>query len=128
MTWKETIETYAAQSNISQKLTQRAVTLTGIMEQLIQKRTGDSLSRLAAELPETTAELLKKGGRSEATQKLQNRIANLSHDELVNLIRIYTIFFHLVNSFEQHEIIRINRERSLKSTPDNPRTESIRDA
>src|SRR5690625_6396792 len=41
---------------------------------------------------------------------------------------MYTIFFHLVNSLEQHEIIRINRERARKSNPDNPRTESIRDS
>ncbi|MGM0506783.1 MAG: phosphoenolpyruvate carboxylase, partial [Bacteroidota bacterium] len=128
MTWKETIETYAAQSNISQKLTQRTVTLTEIMEQLILKRKEDSLSRLAAELPELTADVLEQGENNASTEKLQKTIANLSHKELVSLLRIYTIFFHLINSFEQHEIIRINRERSLKSTPENPRTESIRDA
>ncbi|MEX0594145.1 MAG: phosphoenolpyruvate carboxylase [Balneolaceae bacterium] len=128
MTWKETIETYAAQSNISQTLTQRIVTLTEIMEQLILKRNEDSLSRLAAELPELTAGVLTEGKNNKSTTKLQKTIADLSHKELVNLLRIYTIFFHLINSFEQHEIIRINRNRSLKSTPENPRTESIRDA
>jgi phosphoenolpyruvate carboxylase len=75
-----------------------------------------------------TAEVLKKKDYSKPVQELQKKVKNLSNDDIISLLRAYTIFFHLVNSLEQHEIIRINRERARTSSPDNPRTESISDA
>ncbi|MEX1063111.1 MAG: phosphoenolpyruvate carboxylase [Balneolaceae bacterium] len=128
MTWKEAIQTYADQSDISKPLTNRIVALTEIMEQLILRRKQDSLFTLAAELPDMTADVLSGRDGLSSNRKLQERVSDLTHKEIIDLLRIYTIFFHLVNSLEQHEIIRINRERARKSSPDNPRTESIRDA
>lgn len=128
MTWKEAIQSYAEQSGISKPLTRRIYALTEMMEQLILRKEQDSLYALAAELPQLSSSVLKETPDRNAIKELQKQIAGLSHKEIVDLLRIYTIFFHLVNSMEQHEIIRINRERALKSDPDNPRTESIRDA
>lgn len=127
MTWKEAIKTFAEESGISQPLTSRIYVLTEIMEQLILRRDQDSLYKLAAELPVLTARVLSREDQ-EATRQLQECVSRLSEEEIVNLLRVYTIFFHLVNSLEQHEIIRINRERARTGSPDNPRTESISDA
>jgi len=128
MTWKEVIQKFANQSEISKPLTNRIFSLTEIMEQLILRRKQESLYTLAAELPNLTSGVLSKKNISRSVKELQDRVSELSNTEIVDLLRIYTIFFHLVNSLEQHEIIRINRERAKKSSPDNPRTESISDA
>ncbi len=128
MTWKEVIKSFATQSDISKPLTNRIYTLTEIMEQLILSRKQKSIYELAAELPNLTAKVLKNENSLEAISTLQKRVSDLSNQEIVDLLRVYTIFFHLVNSLEQHEIIRINRERAKKGNPENPRTESISDA
>lgn len=128
MTWKEAIQKFAEQSEISKPLTNRIYSLTEIMEQLILRRKQESLYTLAAELPNLTSGVLNKKNISKSVKELQGRVSKLTNTEIVDLLRIYTIFFHLVNSLEQHEIIRINRERAKKSSPDNPRTESISDA
>src|SRR5690625_6941589 len=128
MTWKEAIQTYAEQANIKERLSNRISILTEIMAQLILKRKKDSLFKLAAELPQMTAGVLDGQNQEESIRELQKTVSELSHDEIVSLLRMYTIFFHLVNSLEQHEIIRINRERARKSNQDNPRAESNRDS
>jgi phosphoenolpyruvate carboxylase len=128
MTWKEAIQKFSEKSGISKPLTNRIYELTDIMEQLILRRKQESLYSLAAELPALTANVLDNRNISNSVRELQDRVKSLSNDQIVDLLRMYTIFFHLVNSLEQHEIIRINRERALKSSPENPRTESIRDA
>ena len=56
------------------------------------------------------------------------RIKELSGEEIMWLLRAYTVFFHLVNQAEQQEITRINRERARHSTREAPRTESIDEA
>jgi phosphoenolpyruvate carboxylase len=43
------------------------------------------------------------------------------------VLRAYTVFFQLLNTAEQKEIIRVNRERQARS-PERPRSESIREA
>ncbi|MEX0769892.1 MAG: phosphoenolpyruvate carboxylase [Balneolaceae bacterium] len=127
MTWKETIESYADQAGISKPLVNRIVALTEIMEQLILQRNQQSIYKLAGELPEQTAKLFREQDKKTNNQ-LKKSVSELSYDEIVDLIRIYTVFFHLVNSLEQHEIIRINRKRAQSSDPENPRPESIADA
>ncbi len=127
MTWKETIKYYAEAAQISEPLTKNLISLTGLLEQYLERREQVSLQALAAELPRLAASAFEESGE-EANHELQMRIKALSVAEIRDLLRLTTIFFHLVNSLEQHEIIRINRERSLKMDPDNPRPESIADA
>ncbi|PEN10944.1 phosphoenolpyruvate carboxylase [Longibacter salinarum] len=77
--------------------------------------------------------------RAEAAEK----ISEMTLEEIVQVLHVYTTFFHLVNQAEQQEIIRINRERSRRSGPadwplgpgsgdghrdSSPRSESIDDA
>jgi len=59
---------------------------------------------------------------------LTERLPEL-RDPLVaqRLLRAFTVFFQLLNTAEQKEIVRVNRERLAKA-PRAPRAESIRDA
>ncbi|MDX1671967.1 MAG: phosphoenolpyruvate carboxylase, partial [Balneolaceae bacterium] len=61
-------------------------------------------------------------------KELQERLDRLSTEQITKLLRFNTVFFHLINSLEQHEITRINREREFTTTPDAPRSESIAEA
>jgi phosphoenolpyruvate carboxylase len=127
MPWKETIKFYAETAQISEPLTKNLISLTGLLEQYLERREKVSLQQLSAELPRLAAKAFEESG-SEANKELKNRIQALNVVEIRDLLRLTTIFFHLVNSLEQHEIIRINRERSIKMDPENPRPESIADA
>ena len=127
MNWKETIKFYAEKSQISKPLTKNLISLTGLLEEYLTKRGEISLKELSAELPAHTATIFKDQD-TEENKKLQERIRNMSLDEIRDLLRLTTIFFHLVNSLEQHEIIRINRERAKKIDINHPRPESIADA
>ena len=52
----------------------------------------------------------------------------MSLEELIQIVRLITARFHLLNKVEQLQIIRINRERSKAATKASPRTESVRSA
>ncbi|MEX1011931.1 MAG: phosphoenolpyruvate carboxylase [Balneolaceae bacterium] len=127
MNWKETIEKYAEEAEISKPLASRIATLTGWIEDLILKQGNKNLQELAASLPQQAAAILT-GAPENVLEETKRTISKLSHERIVELLRIYTSFFHLVNSLEQHEIVRINRERSQTSLNDSPRPESIMDA
>lgn len=59
---------------------------------------------------------------------LLSRIPDLQDPETVQrLLRAFTVFFQLVNTAEQKEIIRVNRERAARGGG-GPRPESIREA
>ncbi|WP_340105555.1 phosphoenolpyruvate carboxylase [Rhodohalobacter sp. 8-1] len=123
MTWKETIEKFATSSDISQPLTVKMIALTGLLEDFLEQKGATSLRELSSTLPQKAAEAFEEDGK--ANEELQEKIASLELDEITSLLRLTTIFFHLVNSLEQHEIIRINRERAKKIDQDHPRPESI---
>jgi len=123
MTWKETIEQFATSSDISQPLTVKMIALTGLLEDFLEQKGDTSLRELSATLPQKAAEAFENNGA--ANKELQEKIASLELDEITSLLRLTTIFFHLVNSLEQHEIIRINRERAKKIDSEHPRPESI---
>ncbi len=127
MKWEETIEHYAKKSNISEPLTKKLTSLTALLEDYLVHNEKESLRKLSADLPDRAATILNDKGGSK-NKELVETISNLTNDEIRDLLRLTTIFFHLVNSLEQHEIIRINRERSKNIDVDNPRPESIADA
>jgi phosphoenolpyruvate carboxylase len=127
MTWKETIQHYAESAQISEPLTKNLISLTSLLENYLVQGEMESLQRLSAELPEMAAKAFEESG-GEANLKLRDRIKEMDVAEIRDLLRLTTIFFHLVNSLEQHEIIRINRERARQIDINNPRPESIADA
>ena len=127
MNWKETIQYFAETSDISKPLSQKLISLTGLLESFLKQSGETSLQALSSELPEKSAEAFKDTG-NKINRELCDRIHQLDLDEIQKLLRLTTIFFHLVNSLEQHEIIRINRERAKKIDTENPRPESVADA
>jgi phosphoenolpyruvate carboxylase len=127
MNWKETIQHYAEVSDISTPLTEKLVALTGMLEDHLQRKGEKNLQKLSSQLPEMSAKAFSDNG-GKANKELQKRIASMDLEEIRDLLRLTTIFFHLVNSLEQHEIIRINRERAKNIDRKNPRPESISDA
>lgn len=64
-------------------------------------------------------------GDDAALERASARVASLETSELIGITRFVTARFHISNKVEQLRIIRINRERSRKATPDLPRPESI---
>ena len=127
MTWKETIEHYAKEAEISEPLTRRLVSLTALLEQHLDQKGDSDLRKLASDLPQLAAKSFGENG-SPKSDPINKVIKKLNIDEIIDLLRLTTIFFHLINSLEQHEIIRVNRERAQTIDTENPRPESIADA
>ncbi len=114
-------------TGISKPLSEQVNLLGSVLGHAIEEQGGAEMLELVEEL-----RLLCKRANSENDTTLRDKaiekIHNLSTGEINWLLRGYTAFFHLVNKAEQEEIIRINRERARKSSPENPRPESIDDA
>lgn len=123
MTWKESIEQFASSANISKPLTHQMVALTDLLEDFLDQKGAVDLRELSSSLPEKAAMAFKDN--QDANSELRKTISSLSLDKITDLLRLTTIFFHLINSLEQHEIIRINRERAKNIDVEHPRPESI---
>lgn len=63
--------------------------------------------------------------RTDAGEELFRQVSELSVEEIEDVIRAYTGYFHLANQAEQLEIARINRARELEADTQSPRAESI---
>ncbi len=126
MSWEKTIEVFAERSDISEHLEKQIARLTAFLEEIISKQENDNLLEQLSSLPQRCAKAFEQGDLDE-WNALKDELADKSIEEIVQLLRLYTVFFHLVNSMEQHEITRINRERAKQATIDQPRTESIAD-
>lgn len=124
MNWKETVKNLAEKSGISQSLSKRVIKLTEILEELTVAKHGKELVTTLGRLPLESAEALDEGNEK-LLEDLQKEMEGLSISEIKEILQMYTTFFHLVNSLEQHEISRVNRRREFEETPDSPRKESI---
>lgn len=124
MNWKQTVIDLAEKSGISESLSTRVVKLTEILEELAVEKHGDDFVEKLGRLPLESAKALDDGDET-AIKDLQKEMDGLSLDEIKEILRMYTMFFHLVNSLEQHEISRVNRSREFDETPESPRKESI---
>ncbi|HSJ24944.1 MAG TPA: phosphoenolpyruvate carboxylase [Longimicrobiales bacterium] len=92
-----------------------------ILGRVITQRAGRETFELVEELRRLCKQALLEeddGLRREAATK----IATLDTQTLRWLLQSFGVFFHLVNQAEKHEIVRINRSRSMG---DEPRPESI---
>lgn len=124
MFWKETVSNLAESSGISQSLSKRVINLTEILEEIAAGQHGEDFVKQLGKLPLESAKALDEGDE-ETLKSLQKEVSGLSLDEIKEILRMYTTFFHLVNSLEQYEISRVNRSREFEETPDSPRKESI---
>jgi len=128
MKWKDIVQEFEEKSAISGHLGNQIRDLTSYLEDIIDKKDrNNTLINDLAELPQLAASAFDEGD-PEALQNVLGRIGDLSTDHIAELLRYYTVYFHLVNSLEQREITRLNRERAYKTTAEAPRGESIFDA
>lgn len=127
MHWESTVKELAEKSKINENLANHITTLTQIFEQLSEERSGNDFIKLLGEFPLNSVVALD-GGDQKELERLQKLASEMPGEEIKEYLRIYTTFFHLVNSLEQHEISRINRQREFEETPEKPRNESILEA
>ncbi len=127
MQWKNTVKELAENSGISTSLARRIITLTEILEEVALEKYGPDFVARLGEMPLQSALALDKGDNQQLGA-IQNKIKSLSAEQIKEILRMYTTFFHLVNSLEQHEISRINLKREFEKTKKKPRKESISEA
>ena len=127
MDWKKLVNEFSNESKISPDLGRQVESLTEFLEQVIARKEEDKVLQQLADFPTLAAKAFNDKNE-DAQQKVQQRISQLSTDDIARLLRYYTVFFHLMNSQEQREISRINRERAIDMNPDSPRDESIAEA
>ncbi|WP_138431673.1 phosphoenolpyruvate carboxylase [Fodinibius saliphilus] len=127
MHWEKLIETFGEKTGISKQLAGQVELLTHFLEEIVGDKEEDEFLEMLTTFPELAAQAFDEGN-TEVLSKLQKEIEALSIDQIAKFLRYYTIFFHLMNSQEQREITRINRERAIHNDPESPRNESITEA
>ncbi|HUE96648.1 MAG TPA: phosphoenolpyruvate carboxylase [Longimicrobiaceae bacterium] len=111
-------------TGISRELSEKINLLGEMLGQVIREEAGERLFGLVEELRlacKSAAAEGRPGMRDEAARV----IGGLDLSDIVWLLRSFTAFFHLSNQAEQHEIVRINRERSGRPGETRVRPESI---
>ena len=124
---EEVIAHFENKSGISENLGSKIKSLSQFLENVITEKENEDLFREMTSLPELAAKAFDEGEES-SYRELQNRIKEYDTAEIIKFLKYNTAFFHLVNSLEQHEITRINRQRAFDTSPENPRSESIAEA
>ncbi len=107
----------AEDDGISEPLSRQVNLLGTLLGQATREQMGDE----AFARVERLRLLCKAADRADDAGKRDEAaalIADLDYDDLVDLLHVYTAFFHLVNQAEQQEIIRINRARARAAAPD----------
>jgi phosphoenolpyruvate carboxylase len=103
---------------LSEPLSDDILLLDGLLGAVLRGQNGGAWLRLARRLYEDTGEPLT----------LMERMAELREPVLLlPLLRAFAVFFQVLNSAEQKEIIRVNRERQARA-PETPRAESLGEA
>ena len=103
-------------TGISEPLSRQVNLLGSMLGHVTREQIGDELFDRVEEL----RVLCKRADREndpELRREASDRIAELDEDTIVQLLHVYTTFFHLVNQAEQQEIIRINRDRARRAGP-----------
>lgn len=127
MKWEKLVEQRKNKSGISPQLSERLELLADFLEQIVRDKEDNLLLEMLVDFP-AQAHLAFDEGNQTALNKLTSQIEDLSTNQIAQFLRYYTVFFHLMNSQEQREITRINRERAMETGPDSPRSESIAEA
>jgi phosphoenolpyruvate carboxylase len=127
MRWKQTVQKLAKESGINENLANQIDILTGFLEELALDQFGEEFVETLGKLPLLAKAALDEGDH-QSKSEIESYVLELNLSEVKEVLRMYTTFFHLVNSLEQHEISRINREREFKETKEDPRNESIAEA
>jgi phosphoenolpyruvate carboxylase len=103
---------------LSEPLSHDILLLDRLLAEVLHSQDADGLLRLARRIYQDREEPIS----------LARRLPELQDPHVVErVLRLFTIFFQLLNTAEQKEIIRVNRARQARS-PESPRPESVGDA
>jgi phosphoenolpyruvate carboxylase len=103
---------------LSDPLSDDVELIDALLGEVVAEQQGAELLQLIRRVYEDTGE----------PSTLPERIPELQDPLVVQrLLRAFTVFFQLLNTAEQKEIVRVNRQR-LAEAPRQPRAESIREA
>jgi len=127
MSWEKLVDRFAKNSGISKQLKNQVESLTHFLEEIVHDKEDDSFMEMLSAFPRLAAHAFDENDE-EAFKGIESWINGLTVEQIVALLRYYTVYFHLMNSQEQREITRINRDRAMKNTPESPRGESIAEA
>ena len=120
------LDIQAEGTGISEPLSEQINLLGAVLGNVIRRQAGEGIFNLVEMLRSLTKRaILEK--RPDLRQEAAACIRELTLEQIVWVLRLYTSFFMLVNQSEQQEIIRINRMRVVRK-PTVPRPESIDDA
>ncbi|MEM6335415.1 MAG: phosphoenolpyruvate carboxylase [Bacteroidota bacterium] len=117
----------AAAYGLRPSISEQIQLLTDLLAHAVEEQVGTDTYALA----ERIAGLCVRAGETGEPAHIADVAALLKEvplAQMLGLLRAYTAFFRLVNQSERQEISRINRERSLSATREQPRKESIADA
>lgn len=106
-----------ANEQLLDRLLERAAASCGIADAALAARRLHDLCSRAGDAIDAPA-------RDDAARS----IAAMPPRELGDVLRMVTTRFYLLNQNEQVSIIRVNRERAAKATPESPRPESLPEA
>ena len=121
------LEINAESTGITESLSRQVNFLGALLGHVIREQAGEPIFNLVESL-RTRCKEANLSQREEIYDQLEQLIQSLSLDEIVWIIRAYTIFFHLVNEAERQEITRINREREFQASPGQPPLRTIKEA
>ncbi len=110
----------ARAAGLSEPLARRVALVERLVGRAAVERYGPDASALLADVLAT----VRADGPS-GFDAAAERLAGASTEHLLATVRTLTAGFHLVNKAEQIEIVRVNRERAMTATPDQPRRESV---
>src|SRR5689334_18687594 len=106
------------QHGLSEPLSRDIELLDRQLADVLREQGAEEVIRLAQRLARESAGPALEGGTREALA---------DPERAQGLLRAFIMLFQLLNTAEQKEIIRVNRERSARA-PEVPRSESIREA
>ena len=108
-------------AGLSGPLTEDILLLDRMLGDVLREQESDDLLDLARRLAQA-------GREDDDPATLFDRLPDLKDPgRVARLLRAYTVLFQLLNTAEQKEIVRVNRERQQRAGT-GPRPESIRDA
>ncbi|ODN42633.1 phosphoenolpyruvate carboxylase [Piscirickettsia litoralis] len=114
-------------TGISKPLSENVSLLGSLLGHAVKEKAGTELLDDAEKLRLLCRDAEKNTDFNQYKTAIE-KIQRLSTDEHKWLLKVYTLFFHLVNEAEKQEIIRVNHERAINATAETPRVESIADA
>jgi len=109
-------------------ITSQLSTQITLLGNLLGETTSENLQATTLKLVEELRLLCKQAEQQQSVsilRRVATRLAKLPLENISWLLKVYTVFFNLINQAEIQEIIRINREREINANAKHPRKESI---